>query len=138
MNFPYCKFSEFSNLNIFGIFQIENFWYSPIWEFLRFDIFSKTKIIKLQVFFDLENQNLARKISNLGIVRPFDIPHSIFNFQICFLFLYLLQLFEHSKSMLIHKIVNLRNYDNFPNCQILKISFFFEIEQFQKFNEYRN
>ena len=38
--------------------------------------------------------------------------------------------------MAIHRIGNLWNFDSFPNCKILKIWFFFEIEQFQKFDDF--
>ena len=58
------NFFEFAKLQIFRIFQTWSFWNCPNW-----------KIKKFQDFFNLENQSLARKIGNFGIVRPFDIPH---------------------------------------------------------------
>ena len=50
--------------------------------------------------------------------------YSIFYYSIFFLFWYFLKLFENSKYMIIHKIVNLWNVDSFPNCSIVKICFF--------------
>ena len=64
-SFPNCKI-----LKIFEIFEIDKFCYFPNCKFLEFP-----KINKFRDFFNLENQNLTSKISNCGIVRPFDIPH---------------------------------------------------------------
>ena len=50
------KFLEFYKFEVFGIVQIE-------------------KLKNFEIFFNLENQNLAPKIGNFGIVDPFDIPH---------------------------------------------------------------
>ena len=44
-----------------------------------------------------------------------------FYFQIYFLNLRLLELFEHSKNMIIYQIGNFWNFDSFTNCKIFKI-----------------
>ena len=93
------NFLEFLKFEILGFFQIQNSWNSPNWTFLVFfklgiwnsnfpkwqflehsklEFFGIVRIEKLTNFsnsFHSENQNLAPKIGNFGIVCPFNIPH---------------------------------------------------------------
>ena len=66
---------EFSELEIFLIFEIEYFWNFPNCEFLGF-IVEIRRLTNFSNYFNSENQILALRISNFGIVRPFDIAHS--------------------------------------------------------------
>ena len=79
-NFPHCKFFEFSKLIFFLFAKLKFFVFAKLQIFQIFQTwsfwnYSNWKIKKFQDFFNLENQSLARKIGNFGIVRPFDIPH---------------------------------------------------------------
>ena len=116
------KTSELAELQIFGNFEIEIFWNLSNWkffEFSKFGVFGIVRIGKLRnfgIFFNWENQSLAPRTGNFGIVHPFDIPHYFFIF-----ILFKFKTFEHSKYMIIYKIVNSWNVNGFPNCSILKI-----------------
>ena len=72
LKFPNWFFFEFANYKLCSF---------PNWkffEFSKFEVFSIVQIVKLRnfdIFFNLENQSLASKLVNFGIVSPFNIPH---------------------------------------------------------------
>ena len=53
----------------FWIFQIEKFWKLEI-----IGMVQNGKLTNFENFLNLKHHNLASKIGNFGIVRPFNIP----------------------------------------------------------------
>ena len=79
-NFPKWTFLEFPKLEIFGTFNMKNFWdfqNSNLSNFPNWQYSEQTKLEnnKFLEFFNIENQNLVPKIGHFRIVCPFDIPH---------------------------------------------------------------
>ena len=72
-----------AKLKIFGIFQIENLSNFSNMKFLEWSKLENWEISSF--FFDLENQSLASKIGNFGIIHPFDISHYSQFFQFSYL-----------------------------------------------------
>ena len=64
-NFQNWKFMEFFKLEIFLIYKIRNFSNCPNWKINKY----------LDLKKKLKNHNLAQKICNFGIVRPFGTSH---------------------------------------------------------------
>ena len=114
-NFPNWKFSELSELEIFGIFQIANFWIFQVDIFFNFPNWQFLEFLKLQIF---------------GIVQRCVIR--FFYFQIYVLFLYLFKLFDHWKYMVTYKIGNLWNFI------ILEIRWCSKLENFESFLNFPN
>ena len=98
------KFLEFSKLKIFWIFYIENL--------LNFGKIEKLK--NFEIFFNLENQSLAPKIGNFGIVHPFYILHYS-------------EFLEFSK-LKFFRISQIWSFWNFRNWKITKFRDFFHLE----------
>ena len=59
------------------------------------------------------------------------MSYSIFHFRIYFLFFYFFKIYEHSKYIIIYQTGNFWNFDSFPDCQILKISWFSKLKNFR-------
>ena len=121
-------------MQFFEISSIWSFWNCLNWKIQRF-----------RDFFNLENQSLAPKFGNFGIVRPFDIPHysqfcnfSSLPFDINQFrrFIFLTFIPYSSGNFLdwqIHKIIKFLKLFNFENHQIFQIWQFVKLSKFQKF-----
>ena len=77
----------------------------------------------------LEQPNVERPIFRILKERKKRVIRFV-HFRINFLF-FLFELFEHSKYMIIYKIINLWNFDSFPNCKISKILYFSKLNNFR-------
>ena len=84
-NFPRWKFKKVSKLKFFWISQIANFSNFPYWKFFEistFEVFGINQIEKLRnfkIFFNLENQRLAKKIRNFA--NSYTCPLILINFD---------------------------------------------------------
>ena len=122
-NFPnwkffFWKFSEFSKMIIFGIFKSEFF---AIFWIGNFSNYPNQKIYKFLEFFQFRKPKFGSKISNYGIVRPFDIPQYS---QFCY--------FSKLKLNLEIEIEQCQKFHYFRNWRIWEILGIFQIKIFRK------
>ena len=72
-------------------------------------------------------QHLERLNVELSIFWNFIMSNIKITKDESFDFFYLFNLYEQSKYMVIYQIGNFCNFDSFPNCKILKISYVSEL-----------